>query len=109
MTDLSDLTFNVINILKETEEYKEYRDSLNAIRGNPELYTRVNEMREKNFELHQSDCDSEELMDLMDALTNEYEDVITNEAVGRFLEAEADICKLFQDFYYKVTEGLDFD
>ncbi len=109
MTDLSNLTTNVINVIKETDEYMEYRDSLSAIRSDPALYARVNEMREKNFEIHQSNSDSEELMDLMDALTNEYEDVITNESVGRFLEAEADICKLFQDFYYKVTEGLDFD
>ena len=109
MTDLSNLTTNVINVIRETDEYIEYRDSLNAIRSDPSLYTRVNEMREKNFEIHQSNADSEELMDLMDALTNEYKDVITNEAVGRFLEAEADICKLFQEFYYAVTEGLDFD
>ena len=109
MTDLSNLIINVINVIKETEEYMEYRDSLSALRSDPSLYARVNEMREKNFEIHQSNSDSEELMDLMDALTNEYEDVITNESVGRFLEAEADICKLFQDFYIKVTEGLDFD
>ena len=109
MTDITDLSKHVIDTIKSTDEYKAYAAGLSEIKADPQLYHRVNEMRERNYTLHQSDIDPGELMDLMDALTNEYEDVITNEAVGRFLEAEADICRLFQDFYCRVTEGLDFD
>ena len=53
--------------------------------------------------------ESSELMDLMDALTNEYEDVINNESVARFLEAEAAICRMVREFNLMVTEGLEFD
>ena len=109
MTDITDLSKYVVDTIRSTDEYREYSASISALKENPELYHRVNEMREKNYSLHQSDMDPGDLMDLMDALTNEYEDVINNESVARFLEAEAAICRLVQEFNHFVTEGLDFD
>ena len=53
--------------------------------------------------------DPGDLMDCMDALTNEYEDVINNGSVAAFMEAEAAICTLVREFNLTVTEGLDFD
>lgn len=107
MTDLSNLAQNVINIIRSTPEYEKYASALEEIKKDPDLYRRVNELRLKNFELQQED--NEDMMDLMDALTNEYEDVINLESVNRFMEAEAGLCRLFQEFNYLVTNGLEFD
>lgn len=107
MTDLMWLCNNVINALKDTDEYREYRETLSAMQEHPELMARVNEMRKKNYRLHMEQ--SEDLVDLVDALTNEYVDVINNELVGRFLSAEASFCKLFKDFNNQVVSGLEFD
>lgn len=107
MTDLLWLSNNVIDAFKDTDEYKEYMDSLGEMRKYPELLTRVNEMREKNYRLHMEQ--SEDIVDLVDALTNEYVDVINNELVGRFLSAEASFCKLFKEFNNRVVSGLEFD
>ena len=109
MTDITDLSKHVIDTIKSTDEYKAYAAGLSEIKADPQLYHRVSEMRERNYTLHQSDIDPGELMDLMDALTNDYEDVINNESVARFLEAEAAICRLVQEFNSMVTEGLEFD
>ncbi len=67
----------------------------------------MNVMREKNFLIQQKD--EEDMMELMDALTNEYEDVIGMSIVTEFIEAEAAFVKMIQDFTNTVTYGLEFD
>lgn len=107
MTDLTGVANSVIDTLKSTKEYREYSELLKKLKQNPALFSRVNEFREKNFTLQQSD--SEDLFDRMDALTNEYEDVINIEMVTDFIKAEAEFCRLVQKFTSFVTNGLEFD
>ena len=107
MTDLSYLSEEVLKAVYDTIEYKDYRALLEKVKEDPVLYARVNEFREKNFLLQQSD--SEDLLDMMDALTNEYEDVINIELVNEFLEAEIAFMRMMQDFNHKLIDGLEFD
>ena len=108
MTDLSELEAHVLKVLRGTSEYREYDRTLKELQRNPELYQRVNEMREKNFLIQQKEED-EDIMELMDALTNEYEDVIGMSCVTEFIEAEAAFVKMIQEFTNTVTYGLEFD
>ncbi|MCR4961471.1 MAG: YlbF family regulator [Lachnospiraceae bacterium] len=107
MTDLTDLEQHVLKVLRDTPEYKDYYRTLRELQRDPRLYQRVNEMREKNFLIQQKD--EEDIMELMDALTNEYEDVIGMSIVTEFIEAEAAFVKMIQDFTNTVTYGLEFD
>lgn len=107
MTDLSNLCNTVLDTFFATEEYRTYSELLERLKAEPVLFERVNEFREKNFILQQSD--SEDLFDMLDALTNEYEDVINIELASEFIEAEAALCKLIQDFNRRVVDGLKFD
>ena len=107
MTDLTALSKHVVDIFKSTVEYSDYKNLLEKMKENGEVYERVKEFRRKNFLLQQSD--SGDYIDLLDALTNEYEDVINLEVVNDFIEAEAAFCKLIQDFNANVTEELEFD
>lgn len=107
MTDISSLSNQVTEVLKKTREYIDYSKALEEIQKDTALYARVNEMREKNFNLQFSK--EEDLMDLTDALTNEYEDVIGIAIVKEFIDAEAAFCRLMQVFFNEVTTGLEFD
>lgn len=107
MTDLTFLCDEVIAKLCDTAEYKEYMSLLSRIKEDAGLYERLTEFREKNFMLQQSD--SEDLFDMLDALTNEYEDVINIKLVSEFMEAEAGFCRVMQTFIDAVTMGLEFD
>lgn len=110
MTDIGYLVQYVLDNLSKTPEYVSYKESLAKLQQDPELYQKVNELREKNFQLTENeDIVSDELLDLSDALTNEYEDVINTELVKEFIEAEAAFCRLMQDFNLSLTEGLEFD
>lgn len=108
MTDTSKLSQYVIGEIRSTPEYLWYEEKLTEIKKDPVLYQRVNEMREKNFQLNQKE-NSEEILELMDALTNEYEDVINIKLVSEFMEAEAGFCRVMQTFIDSVTMGLEFD
>ena len=107
MTDLSSLSKHVVDIFKATVEYNDYITLLEKIKQSGDLYERVKEFRRKSFLIQQEDSD--DLLDLLDALTNEYDDVINQELVNEFIEAEAAFCRLIQDFNANVTEELEFD
>ena len=107
MSDITYLAENVLSVIRETPEYRDYARLLKELQKDPALYARVNEMREKNFLAHQSE--NEDLMDFVDALTNEYDDVIAMPVVTDFIEAEAAFCKMMQEFNDTLTYGLEFD
>jgi len=107
MTDLHETTEAVIAVVKETEEYKKYIWALRKLKEYPELFNRVNELREKNYLLHRND--SEDMIDWLDALTNEFDDVINNESVSEFLQAESSLCRLMSELSTSIVRGLEFD
>lgn len=107
MTDLSSLCSHVVGEICATPEYRQYEETLKQLKKDEPLFKRVTEYRERNFALQQSD--SEDLMDMLDALTNEYEDVINIELASEFLEAEVALCRLVQNFQRDVIAGLNFE
>lgn len=107
MTDLSELTELLVDKIRETEEFSTYKKTLQVIKENSSVYERVEELLSKNYELQKSE--PEDMIDLMDALTKEYEDVINIEAVGEFLEAEAAYSHLVREVNRRVVQGLESD
>lgn len=107
MTDLSDLSAKAVEVIRSTPEYIEYKRLLTEVRKEPALYERINGFRARNLEIQMNM--SEDAYDKLDALTNEYEDVINRELATEFLEAEAAFCMLVQEFNSAIGEGLEFD
>lgn len=107
MTDLTSMSNQVVEAIRNTPEYSEFIRLLNKLREDPELYRRVDEMRDKNFLIQQGDIGDP--YDMMDALTNEYEDVINNKSVGEFINAEVALCRMIHEFNRNVTAGLEIE
>jgi len=107
MTDLTGLSNQVSEAIRNTPEYAEFTRLLSQLKQNPELYKLVDEMRDKNFMIHQGDVGDP--YDMMDALTNEYEGVINNVSVSEFLQAEIALCKMIHEFNRNVTAGLEIE
>ena len=107
MTDLTGLSNQVSEAIRNTPEYAEFTRLLSQLKQDPELYRRVDEMRDKNFMIHQGDVGDP--YDMMDALTNEYEGVINNESVSEFIKAEIALCKMIHEFNRNVTAGLEIE
>lgn len=91
----------------ESEEYQTYLRTKQALRENEELSRNLREFRAKNYELQnrQGINPYDEMIDL----TREYDELLHNSIVSDFLQAEQKICKLLQQVFDSVTEGLEFD
>ena len=94
--------------IQESDTYKEYWYQREKIKKQPELYDKVNEFRQKNFDL-QNEADSEELFDKMEAFEKEYAKFRQNPMVEDFLRAELAFCRMMQDINVLLTSEIDFE
>ena len=73
-----------------SDTYKEYLFQREKIKKQPGLYEKVNEFRQRNFDL-QNETDAE------------------NPFVDDFLRAELAFCRMMQDVYVLLAEDIDFE
>lgn len=91
-----------------SDTYKEYLFQREKIKKQPELYEKVNEFRQRNFEL-QNETDGDELFDRVEAFEKEYEKFRENPFVDDFLRAELAFCRLMQEVNVLLAEEIDFE
>ncbi|MDD6328533.1 MAG: YlbF family regulator [Eubacteriales bacterium] len=93
--------------IKQSAEYQKYIDTKRILYDNKELYERLSEFRRRNQAMQTRQ--DENLFDDMNALLREYEELLHNSIVCEFLGAEQRICKLMQQLYSAIADGLEFD
>ena len=74
----------------------------------PALYDKVNEYRQRNFEL-QNETAEEDLFDRMEAFEREYEKFREDPLVDDFLNAELAFCRLMQEIDLLLAQAIDFE
>lgn len=94
--------------IMESDTYKEYLYQREKIKKQPELYDKVNEFRQRNFEL-QNGTDEEDLFDRMEEFEKEYEKFRENPLVDDFLRAELSFCRMMQEVDLLLAEAIDFE
>lgn len=93
--------------IKQSDEYKKYIDTKKVLCDNIELYNRLKEFNDRNYELQNQT--SMNPYDEVSALVREYDELLHNSIVNEFLRAEQHICKMMQQVYNSIAEGLEFD
>ncbi len=88
--------------------YKEYAMQRDKLMKQPELYTKVNEFRMKNY-LIQTRKEGDDLLNAMDDLQEEYAIIRDIPLVEDFLAAELAFCRMMQQQYQKIAGALNFD
>ena len=78
-----------------------------ALLENEELSRHLQEFRAKNYDLQNRQGVNP--YDEMIELTREYDELLHNSVVSDFLQAEQQICKLLQQVFDSIAEGLEFD
>ena len=81
-----------------SDTYRQYYYQREKIKKQPELYEKVNEFRQRNFDL-QNETDSDDMLDRMEAFEREYEKFRENPLVDDFLRAELAFCRMMQEVY----------
>lgn len=95
-------------IIQETDTYKEYYNQRERVKKQPELYDKINEFRQRNFDLQQ-ESDSEDLFERMEAFDQEYAKFRENPLVDDFLRAELAFCRMMQDVEILLAAEIDFE
>lgn len=91
-----------------SDTYKEYLYQREKIKKQPELYEKVNEFRQRNFDL-QNEADDDDIFDRMEAFEREYEKFREDPFVDSFLQAELAFCRMMQEVYVLLAEEIDFE
>lgn len=107
-SEIIEATRKLAEIIRQSDTYQEYLNQREKIKTQPELYDRVNEYRQKNFDL-QNESDSEDLFDRMEAFEREYADLRENPLAEGFLKAELAFCRMMQDVNVLLTAQIDFE
>ena len=94
--------------IKESAIYKEYREKLQKLKEYPDCYQKVNEFRQRNYEM-QNATQVDDLFEKMDAFEQEYEKFRENPLVEEFLQAELAFCRMMQEVDIAIMEKLDFE
>ena len=93
--------------IKQSAEYQSYLHAKQALYTDEGLSNQVKEFRHKNYELQNRQGVNP--FDEVSALVREYDELLHNSLVSEFLRAEQRICKLMQQVYNSISEGLEFD
>lgn len=101
MTELDVLT----DSMKQQECYKKYQKTLKEIQKDTELYTKLNEYRRKNVELHNQKHTLEDEA----ILEKKYHELITEELIHEFLYWEQETLKMIRLIYERIDEALNLD
>lgn len=94
--------------IQQSDTYKEYFYQRERLKKQPELYDKVNEYRQRNFDI-QNETDSEEMFDRMDAFEKEYAKFRENPLVEGFLTAELAFCRMMQEINVLLAAEIDFE
>lgn len=101
------VTKRFIREITESEEFREYEMQLAKIKGQPELYARTNEFRQKIYEIQNME-DGDNYMERQEELEKEFADIREIPLVDDFLAAELCFCRMMQEIYAMISEEIDF-
>ncbi len=99
---------NLVEEIKKSNTYMEYDFQRDKLKKQPELFNRVQEYRQRNFDL-QNGSQGEDLFEKMDAFEKEYEEFLEIPLVDDFLNAELAFCRMMQEVNLRITTELDFE
>ena len=98
----------LVEEIKKSDIYIEYDCQRDKLKKQPELFERVKEFRQRNFELQNSE-QGDDLFEKIDAFEKEYEKFREEPLVDNFLRAELALCRMMQKVDAMITEKLDFE
>lgn len=108
MSRVDELAAELAKAILESEEYKNFMKCKEEIRKNPQLFQAVNELRKHNFELQNSENDSD-MYDEVVKIFDKYAYIRTNVVANQFLRSELSVCRMIQDVQRTLLENMDFE
>lgn len=100
-------TDNLIHAIRESEAYIHYQRAQEALMQKPELNQLVNEFRKRKFFMQLQK--NENFLQESEILCKEYDELLHNELVEEFLEAEQKLSKMMRQVSNRIFGCIDMD
>lgn len=95
------------DLILSSDEYTKFQLYRTRLLKEEELYRKVNEFREKNFELQITGGSAN--ANLVEHLAQQYINVLEKPAVCEYMQAELILCRKLQQMYRVITEKIELD
>ena len=93
--------------IKNSEEYKKYIELKTKLYDNVELRDRLKEFKIKNSNIQNNP--TADPIEAIKGLVGEYDELLHNSIVGDYIKVEQRMCKLMQQVYISLAEGLELE
>ncbi len=91
-----------------SHEYGYYRQCLDALKNEPELYNKVNDLRKRNFTLQNNGAGRISYEEFT-SISTETKALRQSHVVDDFLNSEVEISRMIQDITREIMSGIYFD
>ena len=107
MREAINQSIKINEMIKQSEEYRRYITAKHVLYEDRELAGRLKEFKIRNRELQ--NIQSNDAYDAINTLVKENEDLLNNTIVNEYLRAEQKICRLMQQVYISISDGLELE
>lgn len=91
-----------------TDDYQNYMKQKEMLKKYPELKERIEKLRELNCRM-QNIPESDSLYEEGEKLEQQYEELCEDTRVYDFMQAELDLCRMYQSILARITAGIEFE
>lgn len=88
--------------------YVQFEEAKERLKEYPELYTKVNQFRRKNYEMQSRKDDIDWFLE-MENFEREHEELRRNPLVSEFLRTELHMCRMLQRINEAVAASVDLE
>ncbi|MBQ8923292.1 MAG: YlbF family regulator [Lachnospiraceae bacterium] len=107
MREAINQSIKINEMIKQSEEYRRYITAKRVLYEDRELAGRLKEFKIRNRELQ--NIQSNDAYDAINTLVKENEGLLNNTIVNEYLRAEQKICRLMQQVYISISDGLELE
>ncbi|MBQ9607997.1 MAG: YlbF family regulator [Lachnospiraceae bacterium] len=97
----------VNELIRQSEEYNRYITAKRALYSDEELSRQLREFKMRNRDLQ--NIHGYDAYDAINSLVKENDNLLNNTIVNDYLRAEQKICRLMQQVYISVSDGLELE
>jgi|UniRef100_I5AUU6 cell fate (sporulation/competence/biofilm development) regulator YlbF (YheA/YmcA/DUF963 family) len=94
----------LINAMKKSEDYVRYRELEAKLNNDPEMRQRIDQYRQRVFDMQQADRD---LFEETDYVLHEFNTLLTEQTASDFLDAEGAVCRMIQRVVDAINREVD--
>lgn len=93
------------DLILSSDEYTKFENAREQLVKEEELFKKVNEFREKNFQFQTGGAAANE--SLVEKLVDEYSEVLGTRVVTEYMNAELVLCRKLQEVYELLVADID--